>query len=88
MVLLVGGLVGFKTVASAASVQADFNDDGFDDLAIGVPQEELGRATYAGAVNVIYGSASGLPRRMIRYGTRTRPAFVARRSSETASGRR
>jgi hypothetical protein len=42
---------------------ADFNGDGFDDLAIGVRDEDLGAANGigdAGAVNVIYGSPTGL----------------------------
>jgi hypothetical protein len=38
----------------------DFNGDGFADLAIGVPYEDVGIATDAGAVNVLYGTASGL----------------------------
>ncbi|AIF82779.1 FG-GAP repeat protein [Candidatus Nitrososphaera evergladensis SR1] len=38
----------------------DFNGDGYSDLAIGIPDEDVGNATDAGAVNVIYGSASGL----------------------------
>src|SRR5262245_34372685 len=38
------------------TVIADFNGDGFSDLAIGVPGEN----NSAGAVNVIYGSAAGL----------------------------
>ena len=38
----------------------DFNADGFDDLAIGVPGEDVGTIGDGGAVNVIYGSASGL----------------------------
>jgi hypothetical protein len=38
----------------------DFNDDGADDLAIGVPYESIGGNARAGAVNVIYGSTSGL----------------------------
>jgi FG-GAP repeat len=38
----------------------DFNRDGFADLAIGVPSEAIGTVQYAGAVNVIYGSAAGL----------------------------
>ncbi len=43
----------------------DFDGDGFDDLAIGVPAESLGEAPDpivpgAGAVAVLYGSASGL----------------------------
>jgi hypothetical protein len=39
---------------------ADFNDDGYDDLAIGVPGEDIGSIRDAGAVNVLYGSANGL----------------------------
>ncbi len=42
------------------SIYADFNGDGFDDLAIGAPGEDLGTATDAGIVQVIYGSATGL----------------------------
>src|SRR5262245_10507992 len=38
------------------SVVADFNHDGFADLAVGVPGEN----NSAGAVNVIYGGSSGL----------------------------
>src|SRR5829696_5923286 len=38
----------------------DFNGDGFDDLAIGVPAEGVGGAILAGAVNVLYGGADGL----------------------------
>ena len=36
---------------------SDFDDDGFDDLAIGVPGERHRRDRDAGAVNVLYGSA-------------------------------
>lgn len=39
---------------------ADFNGDGIDDLVVGVPGEDIGATTNAGAVNVIYGSESGL----------------------------
>jgi hypothetical protein len=40
--------------------QADFNQDGFADLAIGAPGEDVGTVELAGVVNVIYGAASGL----------------------------
>jgi hypothetical protein len=44
-----------------AIVGGDFNGDGFSDLAVGVPYEEdEGILFLVGAVNVIYGSASGL----------------------------
>jgi hypothetical protein len=38
----------------------DFDGDGFDDLMAGVPLENLTGGADAGAVNVIYGTASGL----------------------------
>jgi hypothetical protein len=37
---------------------ADFNGDGYADLAIGAPDEDLGTIANAGAVNVLYGSSS------------------------------
>jgi hypothetical protein len=45
---------------SAATGVGDFNGDGFDDLAVGVPLENLGGAANTGAMNVLYGSATGL----------------------------
>jgi uncharacterized delta-60 repeat protein len=38
----------------------DFNGDGFDDLAVGVPGETIAGRKSAGAVNVLYGSDTGL----------------------------
>ena len=38
----------------------DFNGDGFDDLAIGVTEENIGNIIDAGAANVLFGSANGL----------------------------
>jgi len=38
----------------------DFDADGFDDLIIGVPQEDLGTIEDAGAVIILYGSENGL----------------------------
>jgi len=38
----------------------DFNNDGFPDLAVGAPFEDVGTITDAGVVQIIYGSASGL----------------------------
>jgi hypothetical protein len=45
---------------ASPSVRADFNGDGFADLAIGVPLEDTAGNTDDGGVNVIYGSANGL----------------------------
>jgi len=39
---------------------ADVNGDGFDDLAVGAPEEDVGTLVNAGAVNALYGSATGL----------------------------
>jgi hypothetical protein len=44
----------------AALVVDDFNNDGFDDIAIGVPDEDLRAKRDAGAVNVLYGFAGGV----------------------------
>ncbi|HEV7735055.1 MAG TPA: FG-GAP repeat protein [Candidatus Binatia bacterium] len=44
----------------AASLHADFNGDGFADLAVGVEGENVGAILDAGAVQVVYGSVSGL----------------------------
>ncbi|HKA67948.1 MAG TPA: hypothetical protein VKG85_02400 [Actinomycetes bacterium] len=46
--------------ASAPGLISDFNNDGFDDLAIGVPGETIQGIVNAGAVNVVYGGAAGL----------------------------
>ncbi|KIG15360.1 putative integrin-like protein [Enhygromyxa salina] len=43
-----------------ALTSGDFNKDGYQDLAVGVPGEDVGGVADAGAVNVIYGSAAGL----------------------------
>jgi len=52
--------VGTGDAFGDALAAGDFNGDGFRDLAIGVPGEDLGSTGNAGAVNVIYGSGSGL----------------------------
>lgn len=44
----------------SALTTGDFNNDGYSDLAIGVPQEAVGSTAAAGAVNVIFGSMAGL----------------------------
>ncbi|NOX61936.1 MAG: hypothetical protein GXP42_08325 [Chloroflexi bacterium] len=43
-----------------AVAAGDFDGDGFDDLAIGIPGEDIGSMSNAGAVLALYGSAQGL----------------------------
>ncbi|MFG2606613.1 FG-GAP-like repeat-containing protein [Streptomyces sp. NPDC048514] len=38
----------------------DVNGDGYADVAVGAPGEDVGKATEAGAVTILFGSASGL----------------------------
>src|SRR5512133_2931313 len=46
--------------APVGALQADFKNDGADDLAVGAPTEDVGSIVDAGAVSVLYGSANGL----------------------------
>lgn len=46
--------------AAARTVKADFNSDGYADLAVGVPLEDVGTAKDAGTVQVFYGAADGI----------------------------
>jgi hypothetical protein len=64
--LLTQDTPGIKSRASvgetfgSALVAADFSRNGIDDLAIGVPGEEVAGQTLAGGVTVLYGDSSGL----------------------------
>jgi hypothetical protein len=53
----------------------DFDDDGYTDLVVGVPDEDLGTIANAGVVHVFYGSASG-----------PQPGFRAQLLSQDAKG--
>ncbi|NTX09847.1 FG-GAP repeat protein [Myxococcus sp. CA056] len=44
----------------SALAAGDFNGDGFDELAVGVPSEDVGTVANVGAVNVLSGSIDGL----------------------------
>ena len=56
----IGGAAEANDYFGAALAAGDFDNDGRDDLAIGVPGEAIGSANDAGAVAVLYGSAGGL----------------------------
>ena len=53
-------IAGTALALSRTLAAQDFNGDGFDDLAVGVPGEDLPGIADAGAVNVIYGAPGGL----------------------------
>src|SRR3954470_17087449 len=46
--------------AGAGAVRADFDGNGFGDLAVGVPDENFAGQVDSGIVQVVYGSAGGL----------------------------
>ena len=45
---------------ATTAASGDFNGDGFHDLVVGVPWEDIGSKQDAGGVSVLYGSAGGL----------------------------
>jgi hypothetical protein len=65
LALLLAAAPGFGGQGSAAvparAALVDFNGDGFDDLAVGVPGEDVGTAREAGAVSVLRGLVLGSP---------------------------
>lgn len=62
----------------AALAAGDFNGDGFGDLAVGVPAEDINTFVDAGAVNVIYGSAIGLTARGNQIWHKDSPGIIDR----------
>ena len=56
---LEGSAENYDRFGQALTV-GDFNADGYEDLAVGVPNENVEGIDYAGAVNVLYGSSTGL----------------------------
>ncbi len=56
----VDGAAETEDLFGLALATGNFNGDLFADLAIGVPLEDIGAIADAGAVNVLYGSPSGL----------------------------
>jgi hypothetical protein len=54
-----GGTVEANDRAGNAIAYGDFDGDGYDDVAIGVPAEDWNGAEDAGVVHVLYGSANG-----------------------------
>ena len=56
----ISGVVQIHDRFGESLAAGDFNYDGNDDLAVGVPDEDVGSSFHAGGVNVIYGSPGGL----------------------------
>lgn len=56
----IGGVAEAHDRFGAALATGDLDDDGFDDLAVGVPDEDLGATSNSGAFQILYGGASGL----------------------------
>ncbi|TMA55017.1 MAG: hypothetical protein E6J75_12885, partial [Deltaproteobacteria bacterium] len=60
----------------AALAAGDFNSDGFVDLAVGVPREDVGPVVDAGAVNVLYGTRHGLTFTGTQFWNQNRPGVL------------
>jgi hypothetical protein len=65
----------------------DFDGDGWADLALGVPFEDVGVVTDAGAVNVLYGSALGLTAVRNQLWTQDVPGVVDRAEADDEFGK-
>jgi hypothetical protein len=74
---LVISVVAAAPAAAATSVRADFDGDSRADLAVGAPADSVGGHDFAGAVNVIYGSAGGLRRDGDQQFTQDTPGVAA-----------
>lgn len=70
----------------AATAMGDFNRDGYDDLAVGIPGAEIDGLAGAGAVQVIYGSAQGLSQTDIEEWTQANAAAGAAAQTDANFG--
>jgi hypothetical protein len=61
--------------AGAAATPGDFNGDGFGDLAVGAPGEDVNGVFRAGAVYVLFGSSTGLTTTGVRRITKASPGI-------------
>jgi hypothetical protein len=63
--LIAAAVLAWAAPATAATSQGDFDDDGYEDLAIGMPGKNSagGAISDVGAVQVVYGGKNGLTKR-------------------------
>jgi plastocyanin len=69
----IGGISETGDLFGGALHSADFNGDGYDDLAVGAWHETLGDEQFAGAVHIMFGSAAGLSLNGTQYWTQDSP---------------
>jgi hypothetical protein len=65
-----------RAVPQVDAGPSDFNGDGFADLAIGVPGEDVNGQADAGAVTVLYGSGAGLQTGFDQLWTQDSPSII------------
>jgi plastocyanin len=66
---------------------ADFNNDGYDDLAVGAWHETLGDQQFAGALHIMFGSAAGLSTEGSEFWTQDSPGIEDQAESFDEFGR-
>ena len=70
----------------AALAVGDFDSDTYDDLAIGIPYEDVGNVQDAGAVQVIHGSRNGLTAENSQIWDQDKPAIWGRAAAYNTFG--
>ena len=76
------------TVSADGAVESlsDFDGDGLKDLAVGVPDEDVGSVPDAGGVQIIYASANGLTAAGNQFWTQDSPGIVGEADPEDLFG--
>jgi len=92
MVVSVGSALGEphhrgRAVAPAASATPDFNGDGYADMVVAAPFDDAGGVTDSGAINVLYGTASGLSATGGQYWSQAGPDVLGDPATEETWGR-
>lgn len=69
------------------ATSADFDGDGFDDLALGVPGESVGTVARAGVVHILFGSQAGLTADRTQLWSQNSPGILDRAEPIDSLGR-